>query len=368
MRANRSARWAAAALVTSLAVAACTTSEQPPPPLALPAASTVPPPPLTTLVPPDTRGATLRAVEGRPPAAPTPAVQGGTSALAGLVRGPEGPVAGATVRLERFVGESSETIDVTTAADGRWEVRDARGGRYRVRAWRVPDLAQDGATVTFVAAASSATIDLQVQAHEGLEAQAGVSPGQVAVGSSLTLVALLLEPQVDGQGIVRGTPVAGLATTLDAGSRWRPAGSTVATTGSDGTVRWTLTCLSESGGSASLTADGRSFPLQLPACLPEPSSTTASTSTTSTTLPPPTAAFPMGETFKPPYAGPIPAGTYTVTASPGGNCALTYEPWTSTGWSGSTRTATGTPLVLTSPARDLRPSGDLPACSYTRTA
>ncbi len=65
----------------------------------------------------------------------------GGASLNGTVTGPEGALTNATVHVERLVGAASGAMDVTTRPDGTWTLPMILGGRYRVRAWRTPDLA-----------------------------------------------------------------------------------------------------------------------------------------------------------------------------------------------------------------------------------
>lgn len=364
---TRRAGWArrvALALVVSVLLAGCTSPPEPPA-ASLPASTVEPPPPITTVLPADTRGVALPVAEGLPPAPPGAAVLGGDAVVGGVVTGPGGPVPGATVRLERLVGEESDRLEVGTNADGWWEVRGVHGGRYRVRAWRVPDHAQSGSSVLFVPGNAATTIDLDVERHEGLEVRVALNPSQTTLGRPLTVGALLVAPEVGTDGVLRAGGVPGVEATLALDARYVLDGPATRLTASDGSVTWQIVCASTAGGGGSgIQAAGATFPIALPDCAPEPTTT----SSTTATLPPPPASFPLGETFRPPFAGPLPAGTYTVIASPGGNCSTTYTPWTSTGWSDTRRTATGTPLLLTAPARDLEASGGLAPCSYTRTA
>jgi hypothetical protein len=94
--------------------------------------------PVTLAVPegfvaPDTRGVVIPPVLGKRKEVdhtePVLPVVGGTSRIRGLVTGPDGPVEGATVRLERFVGEDFGRLDVTTNKDGIYEAQGIFGGR-----------------------------------------------------------------------------------------------------------------------------------------------------------------------------------------------------------------------------------------------
>ena len=105
----------------------------------------------------------------------------GTARLVGTVSGPSGPVAGATVRVDRLVAGRVVRHDVLTRRDGRWELRDVPGGRYRVRAFQPPLYAQDGADLRFLADGEEHTFDLQVEDQRGVVVRADVAPDQPLV-------------------------------------------------------------------------------------------------------------------------------------------------------------------------------------------
>ena len=75
----------------------------------------------------------------------------GTARIVGAVNGPEGPVTGALVKVERFVGSAVATVQVQSQA-GTWSVDSILGGSYRVTIFRPPDLAQSQPEVFFLAA------------------------------------------------------------------------------------------------------------------------------------------------------------------------------------------------------------------------
>src|SRR5437899_6439356 len=64
-----------------------------------------------------------------------PRVGPGPATIVGRVDGPDGPVPGAIVELDRWTGDRFASVQVPTAADGTWNVQHVLGGRYRVRAW-----------------------------------------------------------------------------------------------------------------------------------------------------------------------------------------------------------------------------------------
>jgi len=92
----------------------------------------------------------------------TVALGPGNASITGSVTGPDGAVPGATVRVERIVGTSIGTTDVTTQADGTFAVPTILGGRYRVRAWRAPDLALVKPEIFYLQSSEPRTLALRV--------------------------------------------------------------------------------------------------------------------------------------------------------------------------------------------------------------
>lgn len=306
---------------------------------------------------PDTRNVSLTRVGGTRGGFPV-AVRGGELVMNGTVRGPDGPVAGATVLLERFVGQSSGSLEVRTDGDGEWIAIDVYGGRYRFRAWRTPDLAMAASELRFVAADAEVDLGLTVARYDGADVTGDVDDADPEVGATATVTALATRRQVDGRGIITTSPASGRDATVTAFGPWRLNGSPRAVIDAVGRVSWTFTCEAAGSVSARIVALGTETTVSATCVVPvvlEPP------------VEPPDPDFPIGASFAPPYGGPIPAGTYTVIDDPG-TCALTYEAWTGEDWDPARRTVTGTG-VITIPdiARDLEALGDSPACTYERT-
>lgn len=91
---------------------------------------------------PDLRGAPVPVVSSA--REPGPAVQmgGGAAGLAGVVVGPDGPVSGAVVHIERHTSSGSAQMQVVTEEDGTWTADGLAGGRFRVRAY-LPNVLAD---------------------------------------------------------------------------------------------------------------------------------------------------------------------------------------------------------------------------------
>jgi hypothetical protein len=174
----------------------------------------------------------------------------GTARLLGTVRGPGGPLAGATVRIDRLVAGREIRHDVVTAADGRWELKDVPGGRYRVRAFQAPRYAQPEAELRFLADGEEHTFDLTVEDQRGVVVRADVAPDQPRLGGDVNLIVLVVERTVSADGIVRSTPMGGTFVELLGLGRWVLRDDGGGTDGTDG-FGLTTTTTFDDGGSQS---------------------------------------------------------------------------------------------------------------------
>src|SRR5688500_10725176 len=130
----RAVRGFLVAVALTTAATGCTrgaVDELPAPPTTGPTTSTTARPDLSGVVLPDVPGTTSTSIPVGP----------GEATLQGIVTAPEGAVPGATVLIERLVGDGAGSATVVAGPDGRWVAPQILGGRYRVRAWRAPDLA-----------------------------------------------------------------------------------------------------------------------------------------------------------------------------------------------------------------------------------
>lgn len=140
----------------------------------------------------------------------------GPANVAGTVTGPEGLIPGATVRVERLLDDNAvAATTVQTGADGRWAVDSVNGGRYRLRAWRPPDLTQLLPVVAFVTVDESKPIDLPVLRYPGTgNAVANVLPNPPVVGQGAILVVGAASGDVDSEGVLHSGVRPGLSVTL----------------------------------------------------------------------------------------------------------------------------------------------------------
>lgn len=252
----------------------------------------LPPPPSTsslapTTTPVDYSGVALPAVAAaRPTTTTSIPVTSGTATLKGTVLGPDGaPVEGATVRVERLVGDGWGTLDVPTGAGGAWAVLHARGGRYRVRAWRAPDLAEVKPALVFLGANETGTVDMTLQRYFGTTPTPAIAPSKPIVGQPANLVVQITSRSVDANGIVQGVPIAAATVSLAGGQGWT-VGQPDGVTDASGRARWQLVCAAVGAQPLRLVVNSaEQFDLALPACVeapapPAPSSTVAGATTT----------------------------------------------------------------------------------------
>lgn len=272
------------AVLSIVALGACTPRGVDP----LPAPPTVHPRPSTTEVP-DYSGVQLAGVPGR--TTTTIAIAGGTATLNGSVTGPDGPVGAAVVHVERFVGDNVATADVFTNPDGTFSLPSVLGGRFRVRAYRPPDLALVAPEVFFLGGTDTKTLALELDRYQGMSVAAAIAPNPPVATEPANLLVQATFRSVDADGVVRAVPIPGVRVELFPTGRWTVEGAAVQFADTDGRALWRVRCGREGEQEMSvLVADGEAFPLSLPACAAAPPSTTSTTagptttsSTTSTT-------------------------------------------------------------------------------------
>ncbi|HWH35152.1 MAG TPA: hypothetical protein VNT56_07505, partial [Acidimicrobiales bacterium] len=198
-------------------------------------------PETSTTTRPDFSGMALAPVAGT--TSTTEVVVGpGPSTVAGRVDGPDGPVPEATVRVERLVGDQIAAVDVFANLDGLWQAPAVHGGRYRVRAWRAPDLAMVEPQILFVGAGQTAELALAVERFDARAVDAVIAPDPPRVGAPANLLVRLSAQTVDDDGVVRATPSAGLEVVLSPGSGWAARSPLRQVTGSTGSATFTLVC------------------------------------------------------------------------------------------------------------------------------
>jgi len=241
----------------------------------------------TTTEPIDLTNVSLEpiAVAGKPTSTTRP-LGGGKAAIFGRVVDADGNnVGGAFVRATYYGDPNKpEVIEVLSLEDGTYRFEQVLGGRWRIRAWRAPELATLDDHVFFLGYAEQRTVDLKVKAATDIVVTSSMAPNPPFTGSPVELAVLVLSQSVDDEGVVHRSPVGGAAVTLDVRGKWSLVGDPTQATEFNGRTAWQLTCNEVGQQSIIAFVGGRDWPLNVPACR-DPLETTTTTVTT-TTLPP----------------------------------------------------------------------------------
>jgi hypothetical protein len=188
------------------------------------------------------------------------------------------------VRIERFVGDASARADIITRPDGTFATDPILGGRYRVRAWRAPDLAIDRPVVFYLDDAKTQPVDLGLTAHGGIDVGASISPDPPYEDALGVLAVSVTGVSVDGNGIVRTAPVAGIAVDLTVPSGWQVFTADPQATSDSGRATYQVRCTLAGSGGFFATVGGQTYTLDVPSCTTPPPTTTTTEPETSTTV------------------------------------------------------------------------------------
>lgn len=253
-------RLAAATACLALTLAACAGSGY-----SVPEAKPLPELPATTAVS-DFSGVVLAGVPGRTTTIP-PAIGPGSAALQGLVSGPDGPVPGAVVRLERIVDNGTAVADITAGPDGVWKAENILGGRYRLRAYRPLDLAMVKPAVFFLSGTEKRAFDISLQRFTGLVAVPSIAPNPPRVDEPANLVVRVAQQSVDNGGFVRAVGVSGANAELVGSGQWRVESPNPTLTDGAGDAFWQVRCRSGGEQPLAVTVNGmETLTLELPPC------------------------------------------------------------------------------------------------------
>jgi hypothetical protein len=223
------------------------------------------------------------AVKGQPTATTRP-IGGGKATIAGRVVDSDGnPVPGAFVRATYYGDPNKpEVIEALSLDDGTYKFEQVLGGRWRIRAWKTPELATLEDNTFFLGYTENRQLDLKVKAATDYVVTSSMAPGTPFTGSPVELAVLVMSQSVDDDGVVHRSPVGGAAVTLNVIGKWSLAGDATEATEYNGRAAWTLTCTEEGAQPITAVVGGRDWPLSVPACH-DPMETST---TTATTLPP----------------------------------------------------------------------------------
>ncbi len=180
---------------------------------------------------------------GLPLAAPAPSLSGGDATLTGVVTGPDGPLAGAVVRLERHTDHGTISLDTTTDEAGSWAVGPLAGGRYRVRAW-LPELMTMGRSeVRFVADDEVASFDFALWGVDPAPAFEFVDGGPMYDGLTASVAVVLGWKSIDADGLVVTNPLPGAEVTVETTAQVEVMSQQPIVTNGDGVALVRLRCV-----------------------------------------------------------------------------------------------------------------------------
>jgi len=194
----------------------------------------------------------------------------GPAHVAGTVTGPEGPIPGASVRVERLLDDTAvAATTVQTGADGHWAVDSVNGGRYRLRAWRAPDLTQLMPVVAFVAVDDTKSIDLPVLRYAGNgKAVASIAPNPPVVGQAAILLIGAASGDVDSEGVLHSGARPGLSVTVALSTNVTITTANPVGTDEAGNAGFQVVC-NQAGPVTAMVIVGTApqEPIQVPACV-----------------------------------------------------------------------------------------------------
>jgi Carboxypeptidase regulatory-like domain len=258
-------------------------------------------------------------------------IKPGSARLDGTVLGPSGPVEGATVEAQRYVGNATATIQATTAADGSFSIPGIRGGRYVVRAWRAPTMTETTAQAFFLAQQGTQTLNLQMTSYSGLKVSTNLNPETPFAGEPVNLAVEVTQPMVVTNGDVTQLPQTSVTVQLES-TNFVPTGGgpSIATTGMNGEAILGITCTQSGPAPITLLVGGTTtVSVGNPFCVAAPTSTPA-------TNPPPASTSPPQST--------LPVRTNTTTGPSTTTQTGTSQPGST---SSSSTTTTPTPPSTT---------------------
>lgn len=197
-----------------------------------------------------------------------PELTGGSVTLEGVVQLPDGtPVAGATIRIERFTVAGSAVGETVSGPDGTWQADGLLAGRLRVRAYAPNALATVESVVVVLSTAGRATIPLQVQAAAPSIQFDVAGPLGLAVGTNGTVAVVVSRELVDEEGRLVEIPLAGQPLLTTFSTPVRLLSADLVTTDEGGAARYLLTCDGVGTAVARPELDGERPTIQLPPCL-----------------------------------------------------------------------------------------------------
>jgi hypothetical protein len=229
-------------------------------------------------------------------------IEGGRVTVRGRVLDGTDGVGGASVSIERIVGDRSAQITLTADGNGRYEAANLQGGLYRIRAWRAPDLSMQQSQVHFVSERQVLDANLAVNEEADSRFTATFDSGEARVGRSYTVSVEFRSSQVNAEGIIEDAPVANQITLIEVSDPLVLESRVIATSGRDGIARFSMRCSKVGQGRIVVIASGNRRNVSVPSCQlpPRPTATQVS----------------IGGGFNQPTDRVVPRGTYEARVIP----------------------------------------------------
>jgi hypothetical protein len=195
-------------------------------------------------------------------------VKGGTAKLAGIIRGPSGPLEGAEVLIQRFTNAGAAVVRTQTNAEGRWQVSGVHGGRYRVRAFVPGRFASAGSEVFFLSDGDTKHHNVDLASPNEEPIVRGIVIGDAHVGGSGTAMVFVANREIDDDGKTRQVASAGVEVTLlvEVPAVVLTSPESIAT-GSNGFASFAFDCPGPSTGDAQALVLGKTYPVKITPCV-----------------------------------------------------------------------------------------------------
>jgi hypothetical protein len=225
----------------------------------------------TTTAPPATGSPTtppVFTVPGNPRTTTTMATEigPGEASISGTAATADGPVPDGVVHVERLIDDRVASIDVSIS-NGQWQLPQIRGGRYRVRAWRSPDMAQLQPDVFFLGSTETKQIPLVLTRFGDTSVIGTTDPAPMQVGETAALTTQVVSGSVDTEGVVHANPHPNVAVQLVTSGGISLDGSDRQTTDGEGNTSWRVRCTQAAPPSLSVAIGSERYPVALAACV-----------------------------------------------------------------------------------------------------
>ena len=193
----------------------------------------------------------------------------GEASISGTVVGPDGPVSGAIVRIERFSGDEVATATVQTAG-GSWSLPSILGGSYRVLAYRPPDLGQATPDAFFLGSTEAKQLTTTLTRYSSNTILATVDPNPPLVGLPALLTVHFGGGSVDASGEIVTTGRPGVKVQLNVGAGLLIESAPVTVSDGTGAATWQVRCTQPGVVAVSLVMGNMASAVAFPPCTAPP--------------------------------------------------------------------------------------------------